>query len=127
MARIGDIGEPLDLLIRQGADFGPITETLTNPDGSPFDLTGCLCRGQIRRAAADPTVVAEFVFQVADDPTTGVVVWGLSHAVTAALSAGETIKDPASRYVYDHELVDASGRILPWRYGAVLVHREVTR
>ena len=125
--RIGDIGERRDLLIRQGADFGPITETLTNPDGSPVDLTGCLCRGQIRRTPDDPEIVAEFVFEIAADPTTGVVIWGLPNTVTAALPAGATVRDAASQYVYDQEIEDAAGRIIPWRYGAALVHREVTR
>ena len=125
--RIGDIGERRDLLIRQGADFGPITETLTNPDGSPVDLTGCLCRGQIRRTADDPEIVAEFVFEIAADPKTGVVTWGLPNAVTSALTAGASVKDPVSQYVYDQEIEDAAGRIIPWRYGSALVHREVTR
>lgn len=125
--RIGDIGERRDLLIRQGADFGPITETLVNPDGSPVDLTGCICRGQIRRTVDDPEIAAEFVFQIATDPTTGVVSWGLPNTVTVALAAGATVKDPASQYVYDQEIEDANGRIIPWRYGSALVHREVTR
>ncbi|MCK7461116.1 MAG: hypothetical protein MZU84_03160 [Sphingobacterium sp.] len=125
--RIGHIGERRDLLIRQGADFGPITETLTNPDGSPVDLTGCICRGQIRRTPASAEVVAEFVFEIAADPKTGVVAWGLPNAVTVALTAGDTIREAASQYAYDMEIEDASGRVLPWRYGTAFVHREVTR
>jgi len=124
-ASIGVIGEYCELLIRQGADFW-VTETLTQPDGSPVDLTGCICRGQIRRTPASTEIAAELSFTVADPPS-GVVVWGLDNAQTAALEAGDTLRDTASRYAYDMELQDAAGRVIPWRYGPALVHREVTR
>ena len=40
MATLGYIGERLDLLIRQGATFGPFDVTLANPDKTPVNLTG---------------------------------------------------------------------------------------
>ncbi len=52
MATLGYIGERLDLLIRQGATFGPFDVTLANPDKTPVDLTGATVRAllvQLRR------------------------------------------------------------------------------
>ena len=45
----------------------------------------------------------------------------------AGIQAGETIKDPASLYVWDMELEDASGRVVPLYYGDCKVFLEVTR
>lgn len=124
---LGHAGEKMDLLIRQGADFGPVTATLTDPDGSPCDLTGCTFRGHIRRTRLSAELVAAFAFEIAADPTTGVVAWGLDNATTAAIEAGETTRDRASRYVYDIEMEDASGRVTPVLYGDVIVQSESTR
>lgn len=126
MTTLGDIGEKIDLKIRQGADFGPITETLVNPDGTPVDLTGCTLRGQIRRAGLSAEVVAEITFEISL-ATDGLIRWGMTNAVTGGIPAGESMRDPASRYVWDRELVDASGRVIPLSYGDVVVQREVTR
>lgn len=46
---LGNIGEEMDLLIRQGGTFGPHVFTMKNPDGSAFDLTGMVLRGSIRK------------------------------------------------------------------------------
>lgn len=126
VASIGDIGEKIDLKIRQGADFGPITETLVNPDGTSVDLTGCALRGQIRKTADSAEVVAELNFEVVD-AAAGVIRWGLTNAQTAGIPAGADLRMKESRYVWDRELVDATGRVVPLSYGEALVWREVTR
>ena len=126
MATLGYIGEKLDLLIRQGATLGPFQGAMTNPDGTPVDLSGCVLRAQIRKKALDPAVVTPVTVTITD-PLSGQYVFGLNAELTAAIVAGESIKDPTSKYVWDMEMVDASGQVLPLYYGDVSVFREVTR
>jgi hypothetical protein len=49
MPQIGTKGSELDLLIRQGATFGPNSCTLTNPDNSPVNLTGATIKMQLKK------------------------------------------------------------------------------
>ena len=124
---IGFYGERLDLRIRQGATFGPVLATMMNPDRvTPVDLTGCVIRGQIRRKALDATVIATLECSITD-AINGQYQFGLSETITVALAAGDTPEDPKSQYVWDLEMVDAAGRILPLYFGKVSVLREVTR
>jgi hypothetical protein len=52
---------------------------------------------------------------------------GLSAAATAALVAGEDPASLDSRAVWDLEVQDATGRVVPVYWGSVTIHREVTR
>jgi hypothetical protein len=61
------------------------------------------------------------------DAAAGKFQFGMTDEATAAIPAGETLKDAASVYVWDMELEDASGRVLPLYYGDCKVFREVTR
>lgn len=125
--KIGSIGAEMDLLIKQGGTFGPVTVTARNPDNTPMDLTGCTVRGQIRKKALDTAVVATFVCTIAADQVTnrGKFEFGLTDEVTAAIAADE---QPAkSLFVWDMELEDSAGRVIPLYYGQVEVFREVTR
>jgi hypothetical protein len=123
---IGSFGKQLDLNIRQGATFGPVTLTLKNPDNSAVNLTGSTVRGQIRKRALDTDVVCAFGVTITD-ATGGVCTLNLTKEVTAAIQTAENPASPDSRYVYDVELLDSAGRVLPLLYGAVTVLREVTR
>jgi hypothetical protein len=123
---IGNIGERMDLLIRQGATFGPFTATMKNPDESPVNLTGCLIRGQIRRKPAD-SVIAATVEVTSPYDATGAYVFGLPSAVTAAIQCGADTSAPTSLYHWDLEMVDSQGLVHPLYWGEVRVHREVTR
>lgn len=125
-AQLGYIGERLDLLIRQGATLGPFLATMTNPDASPVDLTGATIRGQIRKRAADTTVVASLDVTITS-AAAGQYSFGLTATATAAIVAGADVTKPESVYVWDLELQDAAGRVLPLYWGDVRVHREVTR
>jgi hypothetical protein len=125
--KIGSVGAELDLLIKQGGTFGPVTVTARNPDATAMDLTGCTVRGQIRKKALDSTVVASFVCTVDPDQVAnrGKFVFGLTDEVTAAIVADE---QPAkSLFVWDMELEDGAGRVTPLYHGQVTVFREVTR
>ena len=129
---IGYYGERLDLRVRQGATFGPIQATMRNPVvppaelGTPVDLTGCTIRGQIRRKALDVAIVASFAVTITN-AVNGQYEFGLSSTTTTGITAGETLDSTQSKYVWDLELVDSSGRITPLYYGVVNVLREVTR
>ncbi len=122
---LGHAGERVDLLIRQGATFDAQV-TLTNPDGTPVDLTGATLRAQIRRKALDTALLVAFTITVID-AVGGIFTFGLTASQTAALPAAEDPAGIASRAVWDMELQDAAGRVTPVYWGTVTIHREVTR
>ena len=123
---IGTFGERLDLKIKQGSTFGPIRFELLNPDDTPVDLTNCELRSQIRQDALDAMVVVSLNCEFTD-PMQGKFQISLSDEQTRLIDAGESIHDVESRYVWDMELEDGLGRVIPMYYGQVSVLREVTR
>lgn len=123
---IGYKGEELNLLIRQGATFGPVTGTLTGAGATPVDLTGCVIRGQVRRTAASTGVAAPLLVTLTS-PASGVFTYEILAADTALLTAGDDENAADSQYVWDMEMVDTSGRIIPLTWGKVSVFREVTK
>lgn len=125
---LGTKGAELDLLIRQGATFGPNNSSLKNPDGSPINLTGASLRLQIRKTPNSTLSPGAVGTAEITDAAQGLFTWGFSAEQTALLPAdarGET--EPDSQYVWDMELEDSQGRIIPLVYGKVLVFREVTK
>lgn len=122
---IGSFGAPLDLRIKQGSTFDPQV-TLNNPDGSPVNLTGSTLRAQIRKNALDTEVVATFTINIVDAPN-GVFQLVLTDEQTAAIVTGEQPGSSASKFVWDLEMEDSLGRVIPIFYGSVQVFREVTR
>lgn len=123
---IGTYGERLDLEIKQGSTFGPFTVTATGADEEPIDLTACVVRGQIRRRALDTAIVVSFTCTITDAEA-GEFQFTLSDEQTAGMTAGETTTKSESKYVYDMEMADSQGNVLPLLYGNVTVFREVTR
>lgn len=127
---LGELGTEQNLKIRQGADF-TVYVTLTNPPEvvgdpeTPVSLVGGELRGQMRREPDSATAV-DFVFDRTDE-VAGQFTFGFPNAVTAALVCGPTLSHPLSRYVYDVEFVEPSGRVRPVYFGVVRVWREVTR
>jgi hypothetical protein len=126
MPTLGYIGEKLDLLVKQGSTLGPFQVTLKNEDSTPFSLSGMTIRGHIRRKALDAVKVAELSV-VMTNPAAGEFEFGMSDETTAAIPAGETVKDANSIYVWDMEREDSSGRVYPMYHGECKVFREVTR
>lgn len=126
--QIGSKGSELDLLIRQGATFGPVACTLTNPDTSPVNLTGCTFRGQMRKTASDLlSTGCAFTF-VITNATLGQFTIEITDENTTALAADVVSETgPSSQYVYDVEMEDASGRVIPILFGKAQVFREVTK
>ena len=124
MSQVGNIGQRLDLLIKQGADFGK-TVLMTDANGVAYPLTGITMAGQIRQKALDTTKIADFTLVV--DPT-GSFTFSLTAAQTALIVCGESMSDAASQYVYDIQMTTtATGKVRALLYGAVKVFREVTR
>lgn len=127
MTAIGNVGARQDLQIRQGATLGPLRVTAKDrTTGTPLDLTGCLVRGQIRKTAASPTVIAQFAITIVD-ALAGRFDVDMDEATTAAIPAGADMTRPESCYVYDIELRDSLNRVIPLLWGNVNVLREVTR
>ena len=124
MGAVSNIGPQIDLTLRQGADFGPMTLTFT-AGGAPVDLTGCTLAAQLRKTALG---AAHASFEVdVTDPTNGVATLSMESGLTRGLSAGETMDDPKSQYVWDLKLLDSLGRVSTPLWGNVTVFRLVTR
>lgn len=124
---IGTKGDRLDLLIRQGATFGPMRCTLLKADGSPEDLTGCTFIAEIRKTPDATTVAAAAVFDL-----TNAAAGDFSYSFLADDTAGipcapEGETSPDSMYVWDLEVHYPSGRVRPLLYGDSLVFREVSK
>jgi hypothetical protein len=122
---IGNIGDRLDLRIKQGADFGPVVVTLTNPDNSPMDLTGGSVQGMVKKKPSDATPAATLRTAIVDAAAGKCQFW-LTHADTLGIKAGAEMTDPQSAYTWDFFFIDSQGRRLPLLYGDALVFREVT-
>lgn len=128
MPTIGTKGENLDLLIRQGATFGPHLVTLTNPDTSPVNLTGCTVRGQIRKTATLPLSTGVALTCTVTNAAAGQFTISISDEDTTLLTADpDSETADASTYVWDLELEDAGGNVIPLMYGVANVWREVTK
>jgi hypothetical protein len=121
---IGTIGDELDLLIKQGSVFGPMIVDLVNPDNSPVDLTGCTIRANMRWK--DHTATPAIAFDISYiDRVNGQFSFGLTATVTEDLKAGKTVDSTDSRYLWDLELVDSTGRPIPYFYGVARVFRDI--
>lgn len=124
---IEQVGERLDLTVRQGSTLGPFLHELTYNDGTPFDLTGCIVRGQVRKTALSTEVIANFVITMAPDLTEGWYTFEIPATVTETIVAGASANAPESSYVWDSEMQLPGGRVVPLYYGAFRLPAEVTR
>jgi len=128
MPQIGTKGSELDLLIRQGATFGPNTCRLTNQDSTPINLTGATLRAQVRKTPTSTLVPGATGTFVITNAANGEFTWSFTAAATTAMPAGsESETETSSIYVWDMELEDSIGRVIPLLYGKVYVFREVTK
>jgi hypothetical protein len=117
-----------DMSIKQGEDFYLILE-IQNADKTPIDLTGHLFRGQIRRTASDPNIVAQFEFTLLDQITnTGRVQVYLSSSISSAIDLTDSMKAQRTLTVmaYDIESV-INSRVTRWVEGTVIFSPEVTK
>lgn len=124
---LGTKGGELDLLIKQGATFGPHLITLKDSNGTAINITGATIRSQIRKLSnsASPACTGDFVLT---SPTNGQFTFGFSSASTTSLIVDPDSESGSdSQYVWDMELQYADGRVYPLMYGKVQVFREVTK
>jgi hypothetical protein len=104
------------LVIKQGENWSQTIQVLSGTD-SPFDLTGHILRGQMRREYAS-TSYQDLHPTLSITPTDGFFTLTLSNTETSALKAG--------RWVYDVEAVN--GEVVTHIVeGIILVTPEVTR
>jgi hypothetical protein len=102
-----------NLIIRQGETFLE-SVTVTNTDGSAFDLTNQTIVAQMRPNYREP-VYQDLHPIAADDPTTGIFTLNLVNLETAALKAG--------RWVYNASVTDnGTGFTITVLFGIVTVY-----
>jgi hypothetical protein len=104
----------VNLVVDQGADF-TTTITLTNDDGSIFDLTDYSGASQIRKHYTSSNATN---MSVTLNGNSGIVTLTMNNSVTAAMTSG--------RYVYDLELTDSSNVVSRIVEGIVTVTPQVT-
>lgn len=120
MAQIGDIGERVDLLIRQGATCGPHEVWLTDSDDVAIDLTGCTLHGGVSKAVTDTVMLAPFTFEWLNQSGGG-FQFSITDEDTATLGAGKDAQAPASAHVWKVDVTYADGTNRPLFWGAARV------
>lgn len=125
IAKLGGIGEKIELLISQGDDFGPHEVTLQNSDGTPLDLTGANISGGLKKNLSDTTLAAIFAVTYTN-PAAGIFTFGISKFNTEGLSASLDLNDPACLHLFDLKVALANGRREKIYYGPARVHASVS-
>ena len=124
--QIGGKGSQLDILIRQGATFGPHRITLKDENSNSIVLTGFEFTGQIRKSISSAQVTAVIQTEIIDEQN-GIIEISIPWNVTKDIPAGENEKDEKSLYLWDFEMRDPQNKVTPLFYGQVKVFREITR
>lgn len=126
MPQIGDKGEELDLLIRQGGTFGPHEVSWTNPDGTFVDISDMFFRAQIRKDPTDDDPVATFICKTTN-AIQGKFSFEIDATQTANIPSGPDENQTSSAYFWDLEAVTDTGVVIPLIYGKVKMFREITK
>jgi hypothetical protein len=109
-----------NLIIDQGAHFERLM-TITNPDGSEYDLTGYTARMQIRAEIDDDDVMCELT------TANGRIVLGGEEGTVRLIIESAVTETFDDEGVYDLELIDSDGKVYRLLKGKVKVELEVTR
>lgn len=125
-----------DLHIRQGADWS-FTHTVRDSGGSPVDLTNYTARASIKRSLSDSA--SAYLSTGADADGGTITLGGVAGTVTLSMTNAETdllvdnvsferpeTIEPVTQFIYDLELVDASGNVTRELEGRVIYYRGVT-
>lgn len=125
---LGTKGAQLDLLVRQGATFGPNSTAVKDGVGAAIDITGATVRAQIRKTPDAVSAVATATCTIVSGAG-GVFTWEFSDTETAAMTCSVIDEnEPESLYYWDLEIeFSGSGRIVPLLFGDVRVFREITK
>lgn len=125
MATLGQRGDKLDLLIRQGATLGPFLITMTNEEGVATDLTGATVRSTVL-SNYDSLVRYDLEINVTD-AVAGKFSIGMPAILTATLPYLGDLYEPENQYVWDLEIEFPDGRVIPVFWGAVKIAPEATK
>jgi hypothetical protein len=112
--------QTLDLLIPQGATFSRVIRW--KADNANVNLTGYTARMQLRTSAE--------AIATLEDLTTengGITLGGTAGTITLSLTATETAALPATRAVYDLELISSGGVVTRLVEGVATITRNITR
>lgn len=131
-ATVTNLPGRVDLKVSQGATFEMMFRFKNPPapagDGLYIDLTGSIIRAKIRKKYSSATAAAVFTCTLQNQTTDrGRVKLALTDAQTSAITAGESIKDSKSEYVWDCEMVDSAARVTTLCRGKVLIEAEATK
>ena len=127
MAEITNKGQELDLVIRQGGTFGPITCTLKDSSGTPVNITGYTVAAQIRKTPSSRKATGCAAVCAIVNGVAGQFSFEFTAANTALLQAGEDENSEESAYFWDMEIIQPDTKVVPLVYGKVRVFREVTK
>ncbi len=108
-----------EIEIDQGTDV-TIPFELYDAEDKPLDLSGFTARMQIRHSATSP----EFIDELSTKNGRLHIYGG---TITAKWDNAKTASLKAGRYVYDIEIVSASGEVSRVLEGDFVLRREVTR
>ncbi len=114
MYTFSQVGTPLNIRVRRGADCGRFQFTAQDTaTGDPYDLTGCTVSGSVYLVQSQAKA-ADFHFDTTD-LATGVVVFWLYASQTAQLQ--DSPEDQPAIYAYDIRLTLTDGSVKPLIYG----------
>lgn len=117
-----------NIAVDQGSS-DPFTFTLTNVDGSKFDLNGFDARLQVRRSYGDTTVLINCTLansKLIMDVSAGTVVWNITPTDTSSIRFNNK-DDDTLECVYDLEIVSPASKVYKPAKGTFTINREVTR
>lgn len=94
-----------DLAIEQGATY-VLSVVYQQPNGSPFDLTGCNARMQIRKARGMPALltlvdVPQVIDAAGDQPVSAITLGGTTGSIIITIPASDTYQLTIAKAVYD--------------------------
>lgn len=110
----------LNLTFSQGATW-KLALAYNNGDGTPIDLTNYTARMQARPSYTSSDVALNLT------NGSGITLGGTAGTINLLVSATTTAAIGAAQYVYDMELVSASGEVTRLIEGTLVVTPEVTR
>jgi hypothetical protein len=111
-----------DITIDKGATFS-LTLNWKDGDGAPVNLAYCTARMQIRKTIKD---AGDPYFTLTTE-NGGIVLGGADGSIALTISATDTAATPATRGVYDLEIVNLDGVVTRLLSGDVEFTLEVTR
>jgi hypothetical protein len=108
------------ITIPQGASFSQ-QFTWRDENNNPVNLTGYTARLMARESYDSPSAFISLT------TSSGITLGGALGTITLSMSATQTAGLPATRGVYDLELVSSSGNVSRLLEGSLMVTPEVTR